>query len=671
MTNTILLKMQEKEKKTEKKPTTNGEAKGLKRNKTTVNLGRNKLNKGENSEKPVDNKLRKSMAIKGTESDVKKPKLISMSMRTEPNEKKENININKKNEKNEKKDLSKTLAKSMIKSKTVARLSPKKNKKELTPSKKSKKENNKKDTFKTEDKKNKEEKKVDKKDEKKEDKNEEKKSDKKEDKKKDKKEGKKDEKKEINKEEKKDNKKGDKKDDKKDKTKKEEKKKEEPKKDDKKEIKKDDKVKKEIKKDDKTKKEDKKEHKKDDKIKKDEKIKKEEKPKKEDKTKKDEKKDDKKKEKKIDKKNKQSEDKKEEKIPEDKKKEEKKEEAIKEEVKTEDKKEEIKTDEKKEEVKAEEKKEEVKAEEKKEEVKTEEKKEEPKENPEVKNEDPPKEENKEESMKKEEEIEKKEEPQEQEKKEETKITGKPKTILLMKFVSILDKYSKYLIDEDIYIMGKVCKKFNKPCLEILKEINNQKLEKEEKELETINSDGSKLVTEFSLGKAAVKALGSLNDKVHTEYFQKEEAPGEEILLTYRILYQLINKEKNILEEKDGNKFWKLFRENLLKNSEKGIGDYIQNEFINLDFSEENIHKLHILCEGREERLGPINIGKKDVTAKFICFLIKEPLEYIKIVIGTSKNKKVNNSEVYKKYLEYIIKKRKEDKEKLDKLISKA
>ena len=608
MKNTILSKMQEKEKKAEKKPA--GPAKVMKRNKTTANLGRNKLNKGVKTEKSTDNKLRKSMAIKTIESEAKKPKLMTMSMRTEPNEKKETAN-----KKSEKKDnLSKTLAKSMIKSKTVARLSPRKNKRELTPTKKNKKEEKKKEDFKTDVKKTKE--------------------------------GKIEEKKENKKE------------DNKDKIKKEEKKKDDKKKDEKK---KDEKKKEEVKKEEKPKKEDK--------------TKKEDKSKKDDKAKKVDKKDDKKKDTKLEKKevkkevkkDKKPEEKKEEKKENKKedKKEEKKEDK-KEEAKPEDKKEETKPEDKKEEMKSEDKKEEIKKEEnksadkkeetkpgelKKEDNKPEEKKEEIKEKEEIKKEEPPK----------------KEEPEE--KKEEPKITGKPKTILMMKFISTLDKFSPYLTDQDIYSIGKTCSKFYKPCLEKLKEINSQKLSKEQKELEAINTGNEKLLTEFTLGKVAVKALENLNQKEHSDYFQNEKAPDDAILLTYRILYQLINKEKDILKEKNNDKFWKLFRENILKNSEKGIGDFIQNEFKKLDFSEENIYRLNCLTEGQEERLGTINIGKKDNTAKFICFLIKEALEYIKIVIG--KSKKVSNSEVYKKYLEYIIKKREENQKKLENLLSKA
>ena len=153
MTNTILLKMQEKEKKTDKKPAS-AATKGLRRNKTTVNLARNKK---ETKEKSGDNKLRKSTVVKNTGTDNIKPKLTNMSMKTEPNEKKvdkKESTIKKGDKKEDKKDNnSKTLAKSMMKSKTVARLSPRRNKKNLTPTKKDKKEEKKKENFKTEKKK--------------------------------------------------------------------------------------------------------------------------------------------------------------------------------------------------------------------------------------------------------------------------------------------------------------------------------------------------------------------------------------------------------------------------------------------------------------------------------------------------------------------------------------
>ena len=222
-------------------------------------------------------------------------------------------------------------------------------------------------------------------------------------------------------------------------------------------------------------------------------------------------------------------------------------------------------------------------------------------------------------------------------------------------------------------ISKVSKKFSSSFLQKLKESINKKLTKEEKELETLNTENAKLINEFKLGKLGEKALENLNNKAHIEYFKKDEKLHSSIILEYRILYQLINKEKDILKVQDDNEFLKLFKENIIKNSEKGIGEFLKNEFKNLDFSEENIYKIHYLCEGQETSLSPTNIGKKEKEnpAGFINLLIKDPLDYIGININPGKNKKSSNSEVFKKYLEYAIKKRKEDEQKLDKMISKV
>ena len=553
--------MKEKEKKPDRKSVPE---KGMKRNKTTVNFNRNKLDKSE-KDKP-----RKSFGSKA--GGDKKSKTISTTVRTEGNEKKEKDKKDKLPKITSKKELlSKSMGgKTLSKSKTLSSLTSQK--KGLPSAPKDKKKENKKED------KKKEEKKID--DKKKLDKNKDK--------------------------------------DKEDKSKKEEK------------AKKEDKIKKE------------------EKTKKGVKSIKEEKDKKSEK--KEEKKNEKKEEKKIDKKEKKPEEKKGDKKLDDKK-DQKKAEEKKDETKPEEKKEEIKAEDKKEEIKNEEKKEEKKPEENKEEKKTEEKKEE------IKPED------------KKEETEKKEEPI---KAEENKIEQpkKENKILTMKILSNLDKYSSFLTNKDLLIIASVSKKFSSTFLPKLKENISQKLSKEEKELESITTENVKLLTEFKLGKLAEKALGNLNNKIHTEYFQKDEIPNNNIILEYRVLYQLINKEKDILKIPSNIEFFKLFKEHIVKNSEKGIGDFLQNEFKNLDFSEENIYKLHCLCEGQETSLSPANIGKKenDNPAGYINLLIKDPLEYIGINIGTGKNKKYG--ELFKKYLEYIIKKRKEDEQKLDKMISK-
>ena len=115
MTATILKKMKEKEKKPDKK---GGEEKGLRRNKTTANFNRSKLDK---SIKGDDNKSKKSVGGKKSGGD-KKDKPTSTSVKTEVNEKKKTLAKS-----GSKRDvLSQTAKKPFNKSQTLANLTVKK-----------------------------------------------------------------------------------------------------------------------------------------------------------------------------------------------------------------------------------------------------------------------------------------------------------------------------------------------------------------------------------------------------------------------------------------------------------------------------------------------------------------------------------------------------------------
>ena len=108
--------MEEKEKKSERKSVPD---KGLKRNKTTANFNRSKL------AKDGDDKSRKSVGSKKPDADKKAKANLSKTIKTEGNEKKDNL------QKSNKKDLkSKTLTKSQtlstLTSKRKPRFSPKK-----------------------------------------------------------------------------------------------------------------------------------------------------------------------------------------------------------------------------------------------------------------------------------------------------------------------------------------------------------------------------------------------------------------------------------------------------------------------------------------------------------------------------------------------------------------
>jgi hypothetical protein len=229
----------------------------------------------------------------------------------------------------------------------------------------------------------------------------------------------------------------------------------------------------------------------------------------------------------------------------------------------------------------------------------------------------------------------------------------------------LNKFAPFLTYSELLKVASISTEFKKDSLPKLKEMNNQQLEAEKKELETLKANPTNPITQLTLTKIALKGIENLNNSKELEYFQSDEVPTQQILLLLRVLYQFINKEKEILEVKEDSQFWKLLKENIIKNSEKGLGEYLQNEFNTIDYSTENIHKIHCLCEGKEKILNPSTIPKKDNAPKLISLLVKELLEYIGINVGNKAEKKCNQ-EIRQKYLEYIIKKRTD----IDDLISK-
>ena len=132
--------------------------------------------------------------------------------------------------------------------------------------------------------------------------------------------------------------------------------------------------------------------------------------------------------------------------------------------------------------------------------------------------------------------------------------------------------------------------------------------------------------------------------------------------------QLINQNKDLLKIKNNKEFWKIFRENFLKNSNNKIGTYLENTFKNLDLSEENIYKIYSLCEGFSKILSPSYFSKIDEFAGLCFICIKEALDYIGVKINGVHKK--SSPITVRKVLTYCILKRKEQDQKLDKMIAK-
>lgn len=64
----------------------------------------------------------------------------------------------------------------------------------------------------------------------------------------------------------------------------------------------------------------------------------------------------------------------------------------------------------------------------------------------------------------------------------------------------------------------------------------------------------KPITEFVIGRSAVKALDLLNQEKYKELFKVDKIPQDDIILPYRIYFTLMNR-KDIYVKED-SEFWK-------------------------------------------------------------------------------------------------------------------
>lgn len=156
--------------------------------------------------------------------------------------------------------------------------------------------------------------------------------------------------------------------------------------------------------------------------------------------------------------------------------------------------------------------------------------------------------------------------------------------------------------------------------------------------------------EFSLSQSSVKALKLLNDDSYNKIFRtkKLEPPLNEIILIYRIFFQLIGKEELVNIESDA-KFWDKSRKYILTNNNNETGSFFEKCIPEFDFSPKNIYKIKRLINGKEDKLKPLIYENICKTTGLIIFIIKDSLEYCGVIL----NNKKANPKILINYLEYL------------------
>lgn len=155
----------------------------------------------------------------------------------------------------------------------------------------------------------------------------------------------------------------------------------------------------------------------------------------------------------------------------------------------------------------------------------------------------------------------------------------------------------------------------------------------------------KPIPSFSLSKGAEKAIEFLNEKLYNGIFTDSSIPKKDILIPYRILFQLINLPDLSITLND-IEFWRRLVSYFRSEANGKIGTHLKELTNKLDFTDSNIYSLSQLIYGNQKKLTPTFYTKLCSSTGFVMFYLKDILDYL----GLVDEKKCSIQRVYKNLL---------------------
>ena len=152
-------------------------------------------------------------------------------------------------------------------------------------------------------------------------------------------------------------------------------------------------------------------------------------------------------------------------------------------------------------------------------------------------------------------------------------------------------------------------------------------------------------TKFQLSHFSNSALKILNNNNHIKVIEQDNSiftGDNSIISIYKLFFQFSN--KNFSSEND-NDFINEMKADIQQETQSkniGLGDYLKDEILRFDFSNENIEKiLHILSSYNITSINNSEISKKCKTTGIISFLVKDAL----VFAGIETDQKTKSSEI--------------------------
>ena len=201
----------------------------------------------------------------------------------------------------------------------------------------------------------------------------------------------------------------------------------------------------------------------------------------------------------------------------------------------------------------------------------------------------------------------------------------------IKFNNIL----KYLSINDLIPIKNISKKFHQLIIIYLieyleNEKNDLKIIKDNLEIkEEPNREG---IENIILSKGSKKAIQLLNESQLNHLFKEEKFPTYDIILIYRIYFQMINHPISLIAKTDINKFWDQCKYYFTNEQNGKTGDILIN-MINkkkVEINGNNLYQIYNLVKGNFHKIFPNYFSNTCGTTGLFVFVIKDILEFLGI-----------------------------------------
>ena len=235
------------------------------------------------------------------------------------------------------------------------------------------------------------------------------------------------------------------------------------------------------------------------------------------------------------------------------------------------------------------------------------------------------------------------------------VKKKPSYDKYIKDDKVIESIVQFCNDKEKIILYSASKVFNKKHFAFLEQYENKE-NKYDKEIENLkkkynDDEFDKPYLPFVLTRGAIKAVEFLNQDLYYKIFTKDELDPSlsEIIIIYRILYQLL-KVENLVSIKNDNDFWKENCKFLLSESHDKLGTFMVEKSKEFCFDCENCYKLKEMIENVKSKIVPSYFSKICGTTGLIVFVVKDALEYSGAIVNDKKTqpRKIYDNILYEK-----------------------